>query len=71
MMAKFPSSKDEFRAMKNNQDIQLRVAKFLLASDSVKEMMLDDFGWAWRQVQILVDIYGIEASGIPSPTNVV
>lgn len=48
--------------MDNNQDMQLRVAKFLLAPSSLREAMLSDFGWAWRQVKSLTDLFSRDVS---------
>jgi hypothetical protein len=61
LSAQFPESLDAYRAMDNNQDMQLRVAKFLLAPSSLREAMLSDFGWAWRQVKFLTDLFSRDA----------
>ncbi|KAI0630745.1 hypothetical protein C8Q77DRAFT_1231983 [Trametes polyzona] len=52
----FPTSIDEFHAIRN-RDVQLRVARFLVANDSVRERMMDEFKWAWRQVVPLLGEY--------------
>lgn len=62
LSAQFPESLDAYRAMKNNHDMQLRVAKFLLASSSMRESMQSDFGWAWRQVKCLTDAFSRDVS---------
>jgi hypothetical protein len=54
--AQFPRNMADWRSKPKN--VQLRVARFLTLSDKPKqERMLNDFGWAWRQVQPLVDEY--------------
>lgn len=48
----FPISKEDF--YKKGRDVQLRAARFLLASsDLEREKMLSAYGWAWRQVDPL------------------
>lgn len=51
--SKFPQSSAEFRISK--REVQVRIAKFLLADRKVQEEMLDEFGWAWRQTVPLTD----------------
>jgi hypothetical protein len=57
LSAQFPESRDGYRAMDNNKDMQLRVAKFLVGTSAIREAMLSDFGWAWRQVKGLTDAF--------------
>ncbi|KAI0369794.1 hypothetical protein BV20DRAFT_967462 [Pilatotrama ljubarskyi] len=52
----FPASISDFRAIRN-KDTQLRVARFLTSNDAVRERMMDEFSWVWRQVTPLVHEY--------------
>ncbi|OBZ66415.1 hypothetical protein A0H81_13571 [Grifola frondosa] len=54
--AQFPPSLDVYRAIQN-KDVQVRVARFLMADTNTKERMLSEFNWAWRQVKPLEDEY--------------
>lgn len=39
-------------------DVQIRIARFLMEpSRGVKDRMLSEFGWTWRQTQALQDEY--------------
>ncbi|KDR67747.1 hypothetical protein GALMADRAFT_147012 [Galerina marginata CBS 339.88] len=51
----FPLSKADFES--KAQDVRLRVAKFLTAEKPAQEKMLTTFGWAWRQVEPLMNIF--------------
>ncbi|KAF8884075.1 hypothetical protein CPB84DRAFT_1789564 [Gymnopilus junonius] len=51
----FPQSKEEWAT--KPQDVRLRVARFLVADPAKHERFLSDFGWAWRQVQPLLDVF--------------
>ena len=56
----FPETLEAYQAMeKNNHDAQLKVARFLMASGQTdrQEKMLTESGWAWRQVQPLLNIF--------------
>ncbi|PSR70690.1 hypothetical protein PHLCEN_2v13420 [Hermanssonia centrifuga] len=57
----FPSGIAEYRAIRH-KDIQVRIARFLLADKQAKERMLSEFGWAWRQVKALEDAYADNVS---------
>lgn len=57
--SKFPQSSAEFRISK--REVQVRIAKFLLADRKVQEEMLDEFGWAWRQTVPLTDEFKKDA----------
>jgi hypothetical protein len=57
LSAQFPESVEAYHAMANNQDMQLRVARFLVAPGGMRDGMLSDFGWAWRQVKPLIDAF--------------
>ncbi|OSD05282.1 hypothetical protein PYCCODRAFT_1457322 [Trametes coccinea BRFM310] len=52
----FPSSIDDFHAIRN-KDVQIRIARFLVADDSKRDQMMTSFNWAWRQVAPLVNDY--------------
>ena len=54
--ATFPSSLREYRAIRN-KDIQLRIARFLMAESVGKEKMMNEFGWHWRKVYKLDEDY--------------
>jgi len=60
LSSQFPDSLEGYHAMHNNQDMQLKVARFLTAGN-MRDAMLSDFGWAWRQVKPLIDIYDRDA----------
>ncbi|KAH9849880.1 hypothetical protein C2E23DRAFT_870340 [Lenzites betulinus] len=45
----FPQSVAEFNAIRS-KDIQVRVAKFLTANETVRDRMMDEYKWAYRQV---------------------
>ncbi|KAF8954199.1 hypothetical protein BDZ97DRAFT_1866660 [Flammula alnicola] len=51
----FPDSKEDFE--KKAKEVQLRAARFLVASAPEKEKMLAIYDWAWRQVQPLQEIF--------------
>ncbi|KAI0917914.1 hypothetical protein AcW1_006915 [Taiwanofungus camphoratus] len=54
--ARFPPSITEYRAIRN-KDVQVRIARFLTADTTVRDRMMSSFGWAWRQVQGVVNEY--------------
>ncbi|KAA1468994.1 hypothetical protein DENSPDRAFT_834501 [Dentipellis sp. KUC8613] len=58
--AQFPKSVHEYHLIRN-KDIQVRVARFLSAEKGQQEKMMSEFGWAWRQVQPLLDTYNSNA----------
>ena len=61
--AEFPLSIDEFKA--KPKDIQHRVAVFLTTSDlNGQEKMLSEYGWAWRQVKPLQEVYDKNVSSL-------
>ncbi|CDO69792.1 hypothetical protein BN946_scf184766.g37 [Trametes cinnabarina] len=57
----FPASIDDFHAIRN-KDVQVRVARFLTGDDAMRERMMSDYGWAWRQVAPLVEQYNLTQS---------
>jgi len=52
----FPASSQEYFDIKN-KDIQLRIARFLMADDLGKEKMMKEFGWSWGKVKTLCEVY--------------
>ncbi|KAH9939151.1 hypothetical protein B0H21DRAFT_50111 [Amylocystis lapponica] len=56
--AQFPMSIAEYRAIRN-KDIQMRVARFLMADIITRERMTTQYGWVWRQTKPLSDDYQI------------
>ncbi|TFY71289.1 hypothetical protein EVG20_g1720 [Dentipellis fragilis] len=58
--AQFPKSVDEYHTIRN-KDIQVRVARYLSADKGQQEKIMSEFGWAWRQVQPLLDTYNSNA----------
>lgn len=61
LSSRFPESLEAYRAMYNNQDMQLKVARFLMGGN-MRDSMLSDFGWAWRQVKPLTDVFDRDVS---------
>jgi hypothetical protein len=59
--AQFPRSGSEWRAIRN-KEIQVRIARFLMAHDREQEKMMTRFGWASRQVAPLQNEYRIDVS---------
>ena len=62
LSARFPESIDAYHALNNNQDMQLKVAKFLTAPSNMRDTMLSEFRWAWRQVKPLLDDFERDVS---------
>jgi hypothetical protein len=62
LSARFPESIDAYHALNNNKDMQLRVAKFLSAPSNMRDGMLSEFRWAWRQVKPLLDDFERDVS---------
>jgi len=59
--ADFPLTREEF-AMKSRA-VRQRAVVFLTTADTVaKEKMLSDYGWAWRQVRPLMEIFENDVS---------
>ncbi|EIW58296.1 uncharacterized protein TRAVEDRAFT_148391 [Trametes versicolor FP-101664 SS1] len=52
----FPTTIADFRMIRN-KDVQIRIARFLEADDTVRERMQDEFKWVWRQVMPLISEY--------------
>lgn len=57
---KFPQSKEEFE--NKPKDMQIRVARFLVAEKTQKEKLLAEFDWAWRQTEPLEKIFKTDVS---------
>lgn len=51
----FPQSKDDFYS--KPADVRIRASRFLIADYSKQEKMMNEFGWAHRQVKPLQDIF--------------
>jgi hypothetical protein len=65
--AQFPATKEEWRACAR-REAQLRVARFLMLGHgelerAERERLMAAFGWAWRQVKPLCDVYENDVSG--------
>lgn len=54
--ATFPKSIEEYRKI-SDREVQLRVARFLMADSLEQERMMDKFGWAYRGVDPLRAAY--------------
>ncbi|KAI6126035.1 hypothetical protein EDD16DRAFT_1473718 [Pisolithus croceorrhizus] len=52
----FPQSIEEYRDI-TERDVQLRMARFLVADGTEQERMMDKFGWAYRRVDPLRAAY--------------
>ncbi|KAG6334108.1 hypothetical protein ID866_4986 [Astraeus odoratus] len=50
--AMFPHTVEEYRKIAD-REVQLRIARFLMASGTEQERMMDKFGWAYRAVDPL------------------
>jgi hypothetical protein len=66
--AAFPLSLVDFHS--KPRDIQIRVANFLSSDARKKEKMMSEFGWAYRQVDVLVKEFGSNVSFIDNKTRV-
>lgn len=62
LSARFPESIDAYHTLNNNKDMQLKVAKFLTAPSNMRDGMLSEFRWAWRQVKPLLDDFERDVS---------
>ena len=58
----FPDAADVYHTIDNNQGMQLKVVRFLVVPHNIRDVMLSDFGWAWRQVKPPVDIFKKDVS---------
>ncbi|KAF8159897.1 hypothetical protein B0H34DRAFT_705264 [Crassisporium funariophilum] len=54
----FPLSIPDFKS--KGKDVQLRAARFLVADQANQQKFMEKFGWAWRQVKPLRDIFLVE-----------
>ncbi|KAI0306034.1 hypothetical protein B0F90DRAFT_1814841 [Multifurca ochricompacta] len=59
--AQFPPSVAEFYTIQD-KELQQRVARFLASDAVVQDKMLNEYGWAWRQVQGLKEAYSKDTS---------
>lgn len=54
--ADFPASIEDYHT--KPADVKMRVARFLHTTNEARqEKMLSEFGWAWRQVKPLQEVY--------------
>ncbi|THH17838.1 hypothetical protein EW146_g3044 [Bondarzewia mesenterica] len=58
--AMFPQSVEEYRRIWN-KDVQVRVARFLTSNQPQQLKMLDEYNWAWSQVQPLINAFKSDA----------
>ena len=63
--AQFPQSAVEYH-MNQDKELQQRLARFLTSDAIVQEKMLTEYGWTWRQVQGLNEVYSKEVRLIRS-----
>jgi hypothetical protein len=64
----FPKSIEEYHNIRE-RGIQLRIARFLLCSDSEQERMMHDYGWVWRAVNPLILAFKTNVSYTPKCKN--
>ena len=59
--ADFPLTKEEFAT--KGRDVGRRAVVFLTTTDTAaKEKMLSEYGWAWRQVRPLMEVFEKDVS---------
>jgi hypothetical protein len=63
--AQFPQSAAEYH-MNQDKELQQRLARFLTSDAIIQEKMLTEYGWTWRQVQGLKEVYTKEVRLIRS-----
>lgn len=61
---RFPETLEDYNAMDNNHDMQLKVARFLTAPPNRQDAIMSEYGWAYRQVQPLQNIFKADVSGL-------
>ncbi len=54
--AQFPQSAVEYYTHQD-KELQQRLARFLTSDAIIQEKMLNEYGWTWRQVQGLKEVY--------------
>lgn len=59
--AQFPMTASEFRVIRS-KDMQVRIARFLLADKMTQERMMTEFGWVYRQINPLLNEYRADVS---------
>lgn len=59
----FPQSAADFNTIQD-KELQQRIARFLTSDAIVQDRMLNEYGWAWRQVQGLKEEYWKDVSPI-------
>ena len=63
--AQFPQSAAEYH-MHQDKELQQRLARFLTSDAIIQEKMLSEYGWTWRQVQGLREVYSTDVRLIRS-----
>ncbi|KAH9004556.1 hypothetical protein EDB86DRAFT_2883999 [Lactarius hatsudake] len=59
--AQFPQSAVEYYSH-HDKELQQRLARFLTSDATIQEKMLNEYGWTWRQVQGLKEVYSNDSS---------
>ncbi|KAH9026385.1 hypothetical protein EDB85DRAFT_175070 [Lactarius pseudohatsudake] len=59
--AQFPQSAVEYYSH-HDKELQQRLARFLTSDAIIQEKMLNEYGWTWRQVQGLKEVYSNDSS---------
>ncbi|KAF8269686.1 hypothetical protein EI94DRAFT_1785240 [Lactarius quietus] len=59
--AQFPQSAAEYH-MNHDKELQQRLARFLTSDAIIQEKMLTEYGWTWRQLQGLKEVYAKEST---------
>ena len=59
----FPQSAAEYNTI-HDKELQQRIARFLTSDAIVQDAMLNEYGWEWKQVQGLKEIYLKDVSPI-------
>jgi hypothetical protein len=54
--SQFPQSAAEYHT-NQDKELQQRLARFLTSDAIIQEKMLTEYGWTWRQVQGLKEVY--------------
>jgi hypothetical protein len=61
----FPQSAAEYHT-NQDKELQQRLARFLTSDAIIQEKMLTEYGWTWRQVQGLKEVYSMDVRLIRS-----
>lgn len=57
---KFPQSEIEFNG--SPKEVQERIAKYLVSDSNTQEKMRDEFGWAWKLTEALMNEFKTNVS---------